>query len=185
MSYLVKTSRKRLTFSLLEILITLPLVSLLITTALGSYTSLLTLNQKHKEVSFQLQNSHYFRLRLKKMLQSVSPEELNFKTIENGISFHYNNGINRDPKASNAVVAHLVQDKNMLLLKVYKENEEIKSLIRQEEFLVDINHIHFSWGYFRDNELVYLDALQKERPAALKIAAHSKESKTKYYFFEL
>ena len=186
---------KRSSFSLLEILIALPLAGLLITTLLTSYTSLLTLNLKEKQTSFTLQESHYFRLRLKKMLLSLEPQKRQFNPIEKDLEFHYNNGVNKRPIASNEVLAYLVLKKNTLCLEVSKEvgdkNKKKKHFLREEELLSNVQNVDYEWGYLNGQKSAFQEEyLKKEAPLALKIKVtflQKPKSKLvqKNYLFEL
>ncbi len=186
---------KRSSFSLLEILIALPLAGLLITTLLTSYTSLVSLNLKEKQASFSLQESHYFRLRFKKMLLSLEPEKRQLKPIETDLEFQYDNGVNRRPIASNEVFAKLVRKKNTLYLEVSKEvgekNKKKKLFLREEELLSNVQNVDYEWGYLKDKEIAFQEEYsKKETPLALKIKVTFLEKPKgklvqKNYLFEL
>ncbi len=182
---------KRSSFSLLEILIALPLAGLLITTLLTSYTSLISLNFKEKQASFILQESHYFRLRLKKMFLSLEPEKRKLKPIEKDLEFHYDNGVNRRPIASNEVLAKLVLKKNILCLQVSKEvgekNKKKKHFLREEELLSNVQTVDYEWGYLESEKVAFQEEyLKEETPLALKMkVTFLKGSKPKNYLFEL
>lgn len=183
------------TFTLLEILIALPLVSLLISATLRSYTECALLSKTlHKKNEF-LRESIYFNERMKKILSSQSFEKLKPSYQESRLEFEYDNGINRIPTASNTVSATLFIDQGKLILDVYKKVEKKIVKIRQELFFQEMAQFHVYWGYIKENKLVYSSELNEiEEPLALKIVLYKKinsrtlknsKSSKMTYFFEI
>lgn len=187
--------QKKKTFTLLELLITLPLVSFLISTTLKSYTECALLSKTLHKKNESLRESIYFSERMKKMISSISFEKLTPSFQNNRFEFEYDNGINRIPRASNTVSAALFVDEGKLILEVHKTHEKETLKIRQEIFFQEMAEFQIYWGYIKENRLLYSQNLNEaQNPLALKIILFKKidlrtlkntKSSKMTYFFEL
>ncbi|MCH9634242.1 MAG: hypothetical protein S4CHLAM7_09870 [Chlamydiae bacterium] len=180
---------KRRTFSLIEVLIGLPLFALMLSSTLTNYTSLLTLNKKELISHSEFQKSHYFRLRMKKILFNSDLREGPFKWEDQTLTFHYDNGINQTPLASNQVLGELSLKKGILKLAVSKEIEKQKDLLflREERFFSGVKEVKYFWGYLKDKEVTFSeDPSDTEELLALKLKiTFLEKSFNKEYLFEL
>lgn len=180
---------RKSSFSLLEILIALPLMSLLMFTTIKTYTSLNALSLGHKKAAHKLKENQYFRERIKKMFSSLPSDQIKLKSNKNALEFHYDNGVNRAPFASNNVMAQLFLKQEQLTLKVYKLDEKKKkTLIRKEVFFNDIIKAEYLWGYIEEGVIQYFKE-PKDNPAlALKLnltRKYNSKPKSETYIFEL
>lgn len=189
MLFLKKDKKTKNTFSLVEILISLPLIALL-TAFLFKQTFLISrLEKQHIQENRTLKQSIYFQKRIQKMLYSSVSHSLKIKNDGPSFGFQYDNGVNYNPEASNTVNAQLFLDHNKLVLNVSPKKSDVKNqrLIRKEFFFNHVDNVQFSYGICRDQSIIYTDKVPKnETPTLIKMVVFFENNKhTEQYLFRI
>lgn len=189
--------KKRFAFTLLEIILSLPLIfllfSFLIATLLSSHQHQQKLQKKEREV---LQN-HYFQKGLQKKLsrvikqKEISPDYL--KSDE--VFFSFNNGISRQKKLSGNLFAKLHLDKNSLTLSLYQKEKKTLKKIREDELLNHVEKVHFEYLFEKKKletkshpcpyELIHQNLDSSSAWVALKCKVWFINESQKEFFFSL
>lgn len=153
--------RKKNPFSLLEILMALPLLALFISMGVSAYLNLMKLSHKEKTQTRKSKELHYFESRLQRMLLSTKVDQIQYE--EDTLSFPYDNDVHENPKYSGEVLATLELKKRPLVLKVLQEND----LLRQETYFKDLKSIELAFGYIDEDGLFFDSKLKENQPLVL------------------
>lgn len=136
-------NRRKNNFSLIEILVALPLISLLFVFLFQHHFSSLKIVHSSQKQYEKLLEKRYFNSRVNCMLHSMlkinSLESL--KKTDHGLEFIYDNGPNKIASHSNEVLAKLFLKDNQLKLLVFKEELSLKKSIREEILLKNVDSL--------------------------------------------
>lgn len=191
---------KRRSFSLIELIIALPLVALLFTFLLKNFTATLSLNKESKELHQKALKVHYFQRRLQQILDRVEKGKLKSDYFsEKKLSFIFDNGMSYAPNARGRLFASLLLDQSdhKLKLNLYSD-DKMETLIRSEDMLTDIKDIKLEYQFESKNNdtqkryhFTKSSDFKKSKPkkwVTLKIEAYplqkgkNKPKPTKYFF---
>ncbi len=171
--------KKRTSFTLLELVIALPLLALLSSFFLFSLKSFSLQRQKQELALKEVKESFYFKYRLRKMLLSLPESQRNLQ-IENGkMSFFSDNGIHLNPEASNKVSTYLLHKDKRLCIQV-RHFEDESFLIREEEYFKNVQSLEYFWGSYEENGWCYEKTKPKDKePLSLMIKIQMENPKKK------
>ncbi len=195
---------KRKAFSLIELIIALPLIALLFTFLLKNFTSSLLMNKKAEHLHQVALNEHYFQRRLQQILSRFEKEKQKMEYFqEKVLEFTFNNGMSKNPTTKGQLFSTFFLDPEdqTLKLELYKDSKK-ETLLRTEELLKNVEAVKFHYFFEEKNP-----AFQKRNPfhilhdakhanpkkwIGLEVIATLKEEKnirkkeeTKTYFFTL
>ncbi|MCH9633227.1 MAG: hypothetical protein S4CHLAM6_15800 [Chlamydiae bacterium] len=191
---------KRRSFSLIELIIALPLVALLFTFLLKNFTATLALNKKSKELHQKVLKVHYFQRRMQQFLDRVEKDKLKSNYFgEKKVGFVFDNGMSYTSNAKGKLFASLFLDKSNHILKLnLYSDDKMEKLIRSEDMLTDIEDIKLDYQFeskSKETQKKYhftkSSDYKKSNPkkwVTLRIEAYplqkvkNKEKPTKYFF---
>lgn len=168
--------KKRLAFTLLEIVLSLPLIFLLFSFLI----MMLTASTKHQynlqEKEKKVLQKHYFQKSLQKKLSMVTEQkELPGDYLKsNEVFFNFNNGISKEKELSGTLVAKLhLEDHNLMLSLYQKKNKALKE-VRDDALLNEVQKIHFEY-FFEKNKLE-----TKNYPCPYELVSQANDSSAKW-----
>ncbi|MFZ0565742.1 MAG: DUF1494 domain-containing protein [Chlamydiales bacterium] len=122
--------RRRQPITLLEVVISLGLLTFLLTTLFFWYSRLMTQKKAYEQIKWPLLEERYAEQRLASLFPKIKTP---FFTTHNGnLVFLFDRGIYSDPSLSNTVLGHLYHDStyNRLCLGVWPAPEKEKPLLK-------------------------------------------------------
>ena len=149
---------KKRAFSLVEVLIALPLLALLSSILLNTYFQISVWSKKEQAIYKEHLQERYMRVRLSHILSHLVRDGKNKKPFykEGIFYFKYDNGINKNPIASSTVSSTLFLREKSLYLEVFDKD---KNLIRQEKLLDNIDEIEWQFGLLDKHTLTWQPVL--------------------------
>lgn len=183
---------KKRSFTLIELAVALPLMGLLFSFLLISYTRSIKNNTQLDLKEQQALKEHYFQRRLEKKLWLATKQEDFPKKFfqKDAFSFYFYNGISLDPNAKGKLLAKLFLEDKTLKLSLFKRNDQ--TFVRTEELLKGIDNLQISYLYESKNRnrenLEKLIEDPKETKGLKFIAINvflTKGNSTKKYFFHM
>lgn len=171
---------KKRTFTLLELLVSLPLIALLISFFLFSLKFFYFSQKQQEQLLIAVKESFYFKYRLRKMLLSLPEKERDLQLEKDSLFFKMDHGVHIEPKASQKVKAKLFLEQGQLHLQIYYDDEK---LLREEIYFHDILSLDYLWGYHEKNVWEYKkEVLKNQKPLSLKIKIQKKDKEETFLF---
>ena len=201
--------RKRLHFTLLEILISLGLTLLIISSLLAAYLNIEKSSAWWKKEENALFAERFFSHRLLEVfshLEEIDQNKTFFFTSDSGLQmpgstsliFSYNNGSSFDKSLSGSVLGRLfVDNEGNLTLLTWPSREEWKDLglpsLHREVLMKDIKELRFSFFILpnlkeeNSSNAEWKEGSfskdQKDLPGAIKLIIKTKDNQEKFYYF--
>lgn len=145
---------KRYPFSLIEIVVSLPLITILFSFLLLTLTKTLKNRTLLEEKKKEALENHYFQRRLQQKLSHVTRQTdllEEFFSPEKAI-FYFNNGISQDPKAKGVLKGKLFLENNSLMLHLYQEGKTKETFVREEKLLTNVDSLSIDYFFEKKND---------------------------------
>lgn len=141
--------KKRHAFTLLEIILSLPLVFLLFSFLIMMLTASTKHQYKLEALEKNVLEKHYFQKGLQKKLSRVTKQkEIPVDQLKpNEVIFEFDHGISKQKDLSGSLFGKLHLDENKLVLSLYKKEHKTLKVIRNDTLLTDVKTVHFDYSF--------------------------------------
>ena len=167
---------KKKAFTLIEILISLFLISIILMVMFRFFSSSLRMEIKIEQAKKEIFSKNNLQLRLDTIFSKISNKTFSnspiFYTENNKLFFVYDNEIDPNPKLSSDVFAILYLSKNQnLTLKIFPFEKE-KTICRKEILKKNVDSLSFEFFTKKDGEVKKANSWSKKQlklPVSIKI----------------
>lgn len=182
---------RRNSFSLIEILVAMPLIALLLSFLYGHMVTALKFNHALETKYQSVLKDRYFEKKLQYMLNNTPLRGGKKVLSPKSLTFTFDNGLGAILKTQGMMQAHLFFDEKSHELKLTLEKLKTRKLVREEVLLENIDQIEFE--YFFENKLeqsghplfTITSEQNSSKWAALKLTVTQKQEKKVVFFFTL